>query len=410
MINKFIQFLHNSPSSYHAINNVKSELEKMNNFSTILKIGKCSYFTKESKHGATLVAVNIGKNVKEDAPFNIIASHADSPWFLIKKGNKKLEGLNVIKAVRYGGPILSSWYDRPLTLAGRVIIKEKSKKLTKYVHLENETLLIPNLSIHFAKYIKDKTLIINGNPVIGTENNLLSLLSKNLNVKEKDIISFDLNTICKMPPMLWGDNNEFLSSQRLDDLASVFTSLEAFKNNSNDNAINVLYISDNEEIGSKTDVGAFSKFLLKSLKEVYKSLHLSFDKALKHSFLISADNAQAVSPYFGYIYNKKFKIYLNKGLAIKRSEKYATSEESEKLFSKYCIDHSLNFQLYRNRKDIPGGGTIGKIVQSYLPILGVDVGIPQLAMHSSFETIGVKDLENAFNVFSEFYKDFLLSK
>lgn len=403
-----INFLKESPSSYHAFYNVKKMIEQMNNYNKNnlkLKKGKCYYFYKESKNGGTLIAVNIGKNInKENFGFNIISSHADSPWFKIsKEKDYKLDGYHLIPSKKYGGPILSTWYDKPLTIAGKVTLNKRKKKIDKLVYLKDKTFIIPNLCVHFNKFIKDTSIINNGNAFIGTKSSFIDLLSKELKVNRKEINSFSLNTIIKQEPFLWGDDEEFLSSQRLDDLSSVYASTISFINNKNPNKINVLYITDNEEIGSNTDVGAFDLFLKNTLTNICKNFDVKFEDAINKSFMISSDNAQGYNPYFGYVFNKKYKVFLNKGLAIKNSKKYSTTIETRKMMIDICKKAKSPYQIYFNRQGIKGGSTVGNIIKSIIKIDSVDVGMPQLSMHSTLETIGTFDIKNTIEVFDYFY-------
>lgn len=406
-VNDFIKFLKESPSSYHAIANLRKLINKDGEcFSEDIEKGKKCIFYKESKSGATLVAFDIGEEVKSNSPFNIIMSHADSPWFKVQGEDLSIDGFNLIPTESYGGIINSTWYDRPLTIAGRVKVNENGNETYKLVHLKDETMLIPNCCTHFSKFIEnDKNeLIDNGNPIIGTKRNLKDLLTKHLKLKYEDILDYDLNLIPKSTPCLWGDDKEYLSSGRLDDLAAAYSSTLAFMNCHNKKAINVLYVSDNEEIGSNTDVGAFSSFLKDHIDLVCEKLGIDEEKAFSKSFMISADNAQGVNPHYDYLFNPDYKVYMNKGLALKYSERYSTSEKSAELFKKMCDKKGLPYQEYKNRDGIPGGGTIGKIVQMQMDILSVDVGVPQLAMHSSFETMGSADIKNSVDVFKAFYK------
>lgn len=401
-LNSLIKFLNDSPSSYHTIRNVSEIIRDKLSVSDEIKIGNTIIFTKSTIDGATLVAFRICKEIN-NPKIKVISSHADSPWFKVNSLDEFNKcNLSLARTEKYGSPILSSWYDRPITLAGRVVYNDESVEL---IHLKDKTFMIPNLCSHFSRYIEDDSLIKAGNPVLGTKSSVVSLLKETLGEKYNDIKEYSLSFINKEEPIIWGDDNEYLSAPRLDNLASVYTSLVAFINSNDDKAINCLYISDNEEIGSNTDVGAYDEFFKESLVKVCDALGLNYESTIAKSFMISSDNAQGANPYFEYVFNPDYKVYLNNGIVIKNSERYSTTPASQEKMIKICNKANKKCQIYYNRSDIRGGGTIGTIVTSIVPIESVDVGIAQLAMHSSFETIGTKDIADTIELFTYFYNN-----
>ena len=204
---------------------------------------------------------------------------------------------------------------------------------------------------------------------------------------------------------LWGFKKEYISSPRLDDLECVFTSMKALLNSHNKSAINVLYIADNEEVGSSSRQGAAGDFLDTVLTKVSSSLGVSYELAVSNSFLVSADNAHAVHPNHSGVTDPNNKAYMNKGIAIKynASQSYTSDAVSGAIFQRLCENSGVPYQFFTNRSDKRGGSTLGNILLSHISLLTVDVGLPQLAMHSAFETAGMKDIKYAVDVFKEFY-------
>jgi len=405
-----IKYIEDSPSSFHAVRNAQRVIEQKDNFTKDgPKPGKCILSTMTCSDGATLVAIDIGEKAKKNGwPINVIAAHVDSPWLKVEFNDLMDSGQVLqLEARKYGGINYERWIDRPMTIAGRLALKSKKEPRTKLFHLKKHSFVMPGIATHFRKFADPSISLY---PFAAESDSKIKtikgLLANELDIKEDDILDFSVNTVCKEKPSIWGFNKEFLSAPRLDDLACVYTALTAFAGSHNPDAINVLYFADNEEIGSDTPVGAFSGFLADELKALAEKLNFDLKKALEKSFMLSADNAQACSPDYDYLYNPDHTVYMNKGLAAKQSERYASTDETIKIFGEICDKAKEPHQLYLNREDIPGGGTIGLIIQESLPIDAVDIGIPQLAMHSCYETIGTKDVKHAVAVFRYFYTKF----
>ena len=410
-----IKFINESPTSFVAIKNVSNILlknefiELFENKKSSIEKGKKYFFIRND---SSLIAINVGKNVSGESGFNIVTSHADSPCLKIKpECDGKTDIYNKINVSVYGGLILPSYIDRPLAVSGRIITKENDKLVSHIVNYPDLVSVVPNVCIHF------NTSINKGyeyNPQVDMqvlysqerdESPLLKELAKRLKVKNEDISNFDLYLYNKESGIIWGDNKEYISSPRLDDLECVYTSLRGFIEGNNDNNINVLYICDNEEVGSSSIVGADSDFLFRTLKRISKDLKLDFDLLIANSFLVSADNAHAVHPNKGELSDKDNRLYMNKGIAIKYSSSlsYTTDAVSSAIFQKICDNASIPYQFFTNRSDIRGGGTLGKYLLTQVSMLSVDVGLSQLAMHSSYETAGSTDVKYAIKVFKEFY-------
>ena len=413
---ELIDFINKSPVSFFAIENVKKmlngngykELEENKYFE--LQLGNKVYFVRNN---SSLVALDIGEQVnKEYSPFHIIASHSDSPCFKIKPvSDSKSDIYNRINVEVYGGLIAPSWLDRPLAIAGRVVVKTEEGIEYRLINLEDNLSMIPNICIHFNRDINNGYKYDPATDLqafIGQElegSPLRKLLSEHLDVKDEDIINFDLYLYNHEQGYLWGKKKEYVSSPRLDDLECVFCSTKAIINSHNSTAINVLYISDNEEVGSSSRQGADSDFLETIFKEVSDKLDISYKLSIANSFLVSADNAHAVHPNKPFISDANNKPYMNKGIAIKfnASQSYTSDAVSGAIFQRLCESSGTPYQFFTNRSDIRGGSTLGNILLGHVSLLSVDVGLPQLAMHSSFETAGTIDIKYAIKAFSEFY-------
>lgn len=408
-----IKFINNSPNAYFAIENVKELLleagykEIYEHSPEKLSRGDKVFFIR---NGTSLIALNIGKDAKE--AFHVIAAHTDSPCFKIKpESDSKSDIYNRINLAPYGGMIASSWFDRPLSIAGRVILDNKDGIETRLINLKDVTVMIPNLCIHFNRDINSGysyNMASDLQAFISQEKDglpLKDLLAKRLKVKKEDIVNFDLYVYNKEEGILWGNEKEYISSARLDDLECVYAATKAFSSSENPNVTNVLYLSDNEEVGSSSRQGADSDALKVILTRLSNSIGLDYEKAVANSFLISADNAHAVHPNKPFITDSDNKAYMNKGIAIKfnAAQTYTSDALSSAIFQKICANVNVPYQFFTNRSDLRGGGTLGNILLSHISFNSVDIGLPQLAMHSSYETAGSKDLTYAIKAFKEFY-------
>ena len=413
---ELIDFINNSPVSFLAIENAKSELLKngyvqlFENKPFDIQPGSKVFFIRND---STLIALNIGKNINEsNLCYHIVVSHDDSPCFKIKpECDGKTDIYNKINVETYGGLIHSTWLDRPLGIAGRIIINTENGLETRLISLNDNIVMIPNLCIHFNRDINDgykydkatdlQAFIaqeLEGSP-------LRELLSSHLNVNKDDIVNFDLSLYNRESGYLWGRKKEFVSAPRLDDLECVFCSLKAFLNKENDNAVNVLYVADNEEVGSLSRQGADSDFLYQTLRQINEKIGADSQVAFASSFIVSADNAHAVHPNKPSISDADNRPYMNKGIAIKfKGEMFYTSDGlSSAIFQKICENGNAPHQFFANRSDIRGGHTLGSLLLSHVSMMAVDMGLPQLAMHSAFETAGTYDIKHAINAFKEFY-------
>ncbi len=411
-----IDFIAKSPVSFLAIKNVKNTLkdhgfaELFENQPSDIKPGCKIFFVR---NGSSVVALDIGENVNlERCPFHIVASHSDSPCFKIKpECDSKVGIYNRINVEPYGGLICSTWLDRPLSIAGRVMVKKEDGLLCELVNLEDHIVMIPNTCVHFNRDLGRGCaydLASDMQAFLGQEledTPLKKMIAKQLKVEVEDIVNFDLYLYNQQQGYLWGNKKEYVSSSRLDDLECVYTSTQALVSSHNKTAINVLYVADNEEVGSSSRQGADSDFLEQVLRAVCEKLGVDYNISIANSFLISADNAHAVHPNRPELSDPSNRPYMNKGIAIKfnASQSYTSDAVSGAIFQRLCENSGVPYQFFTNRSDMRGGSTLGNILLNHVSLLSVDIGLPQLAMHSSFETAGTLDIKYAIDVFKEFY-------
>lgn len=421
-----IDYIYDSPTAYHAVAKAKEDLCK-EGFVEIkeeekwdLKKGN-KYFV--TKNDSALTAFVVGKGKIEESGFKIIGAHTDSPSFRIKPRPEMVVDNVYVKLNTevYGGPILNTWMDRPLAIAGRVTLRGKNILYpeTKLVNIKKPIMIIPNLAIHMNRNIntgielnkqKDTLPLLSMvNENLEKNNYLISAISKELSVDYKQIIDFDLFLYEYEKGSIIGLNNEFISSSRLDDLAMVHAGIRALARTEAVEATNVMICFDNEEVGSSTKQGADSNMLVDILERITISLDKNredFLRAISKSFIISADNAHAVHPNSPEKNDPTNKPYMNKGPVIKisASQSYTTDSNSDAVYELVCEKAGVPVQKFVNRSDARGGSTIGPISSTHLGIRSVDMGNPTLAMHSIRELGGVIDHFYVTKSFEEFYK------
>ena len=402
----FIRFAAQSPTAFQAIREISARLEENGfrhlaeeNISEIAPGGKY-YFTRNQ---SSLIAFEISE--KGFAPFQIAASHSDSPMFRLKSSFEEIvcDKYLRLNVEGYGGMLMSTWLDRPLSVAGRVVVRDGNRLRGQLVDLERDALVIPNVPIHMQRNVNDgyawniqKDLL----PLYGGENSKGALtreIAEKLNVRPEDIVSHDLYLYCRTPGSVWGDNGMYFSSPRIDNLECAYTSLLGFLSAEDNGMTHVLAVFDNEEVGSGTRQGADSHFLSDALERVADGLGASrgeLHSALAGSFMLSADNAHAVHPNHPELYDADNRTWMNGGVVIKHSanQKYTTDAVSDALFSEICRRAEIPTQHFANRSDLKGGSTLGNISGTQVSIPTVDIGLAQLAMHSAYETAGTRDL------------------
>lgn len=418
---RLISFIEESPSKFHAVSNVCIRLA--NDGFEELKEGEPWKLSPGGKYYVTrnlssVIAFKIGEG--DVRGFNIISAHCDSPSFRVKP----LEELCSAEYTRintepYGSMIMSSWLDRPLSVAGRVIAQNGSSKLkTQLVNVDCDCLVIPNVAIHMQRNANSGLSYnpqIDMIPLAGSaaaSGMLKKLVAQSAGVKESAILGADLYLYNRMHGCIWGADGEYLSSPRLDDLQCVYGALLGLLAGGNDSSVAMLCVFDNEEVGSGTKQGADSDFLRSAAARISEALGKDLRCMLPHSFAVSADNAHAIHPNHPEYADSKNYPKMNGGIVIKfnGNQRYATDAASEAIFKKICQSVDVPTQVYANRSDIAGGSTLGNISTSQLSLNTVDIGLAQLAMHSSYETAGSKDTLYLERAAAEFYRTAIIRR
>ena len=416
ILRDLMDFLDSSVTMFHAINECEKVLQK-SGFIYLPEnekwdINKGKYYTK--RNSSSLIAFDIAEG---DYHFQISAAHSDSPTFKLKdRPVIEANGYLKLNVEGYGGMINATWLDKPLTLAGRVMVNTDKGIETRLLHIDRDLLIIPNVPIHFNREI-NKGFAFNNQvdmlPIFSAGNlkeaDFDNILAKELGIEAEAILAKDLYLVNRQKAAIIGFDNELISSGRLDDLECVYTSLRGFVEAENKNHINVFAVFDNEEVGSITKQGAMSTFLASTLDRVNTALRKSKEEyytAIAKSMLISCDNAHAIHPNHPELFDVKNRPVLNQGIAIKESanQKYTTDAFSRSILRKILEKKNIPYQTFANRSDIAGGSTLGNLSNTAVSMNAVDIGLPQLAMHSAYETAGTKDVGYAFDTLKAFFE------
>ena len=409
-INKLLlDLFNNSYNEYFAISNIKKLLDE-NGFICLLEnekyeisLGKSYYILRD---GSSIIAFKVPEKLDE-LYFKIVASHSDSPVLKIKENPTVIEnGYNKLKVEKYGGMIVSSWLDKPLGIAGRVCYKNGNAITTRLVNFPTN-LIIPNVAIHQNRDINNGFIYnpqIDLLPILGLGNNdLFKELLDSTRKNEEEILSYDLNLYNKEKAVLGGINNEFIYSPKEDNLVSAYISILSLISSISYDGISLGVVFNNEEVGSSSLNGADSDFLATNLKRISKSLGFSNDelsRALVKSYLVSLDNAHAIHPNHPEMSDNKNNCLINEGVVIKHNSNmlYTSEAISTAIIKLIASKENISLQTFFNRADARGGSTLGNISLTHVSIRSVDLGIPQLAMHSNYEVMGSKDTINAYKL------------
>lgn len=416
---ELVSFIKKSPTAFHAVENM-SEILRNEGYEELLEgrawnvqEGHKYYVTRNN---SSIIAFHIGEDL-DNYSFNVAASHSDSPTFKIKE-NAEIEikdKYTQLNTEGYGGMLCATWFDRPLSIAGRVMVKEGNSYITKLLKIDRDLVLIPNVAIHMNRSVNDGYAYnkqVDMLPLFGGQDtkagDFKALIAKELGVKVEDIYGTDLYLYNRMQPSIWGANEEFISCPQLDDLQCAYTSLQGFLKGYNKQSINVFACFDNEEVGSGTKQGADSTFLYDTLRRIHNGLGKSeedYYRAIAASFMLSADNAHAVHPNHPAKTDATNCVYMNEGIVVKShaGQKYTSDAVSVAIFKGLCENVNVPVQFFANRSDAAGGSTLGNIAMAHVSMNSVDIGLPQLAMHSSYETAGVKDTYYMVQVMEEFF-------
>ena len=432
MIKRLLSFLDASPVNFLAVKNLTEELQQhgYRRIDTTEALGTVKAGDKffVTKNDSSIYAFQIGRKALAETGFHMICAHCDSPTFRIKP-HAEIDcegGIVKLNTEVYGGSIMSTWFDRPLTLAGRVIVKSKDvmTPTTLLLHVKRPLLQISNLAIHFNRQVNDGVKLSRQKdvlPILGIINDelekgnllmniILEELNKQQTVAREDILDFDLYLADATPACTFGAHNELISSGRLDDLSMCFAGLEALLASQPTDTTQVLAIFDNEETGSQTKQGAGSPFLSYMLKRIALAqggTEEAYYQAVERAFMISADNAHAWHPNYSEKYDPTNHPMLGGGPVIKfnAAQKYASDAYSASVFAGLCKKAGVPCQRFVNHSDVAGGSTLGNILASSIPLRGVDMGNAILAMHSCRETGSTADHEFCVKVFTQFYQE-----
>lgn len=410
MINDFVNFLNESPVAYGATKSIVETLKK-NGYEEFrnqqIEKGKKYYV---SKNNTCVIAFNVGKDLS-DPSLHLVASHTDCPCLKLKpqpihKGKNAIQ-LNIEP---YGGMLMRTWIDRPLSLAGRVMVDEGDRISTKILIDKKPFCIIPSMAIHLNHESDSKPLSIPADvtPLVtmNREFDFNEYIASKIGADKDSILSFDLFLHTTENAYLWGVSDEFVSSSQMDNLQSVYVSLQGFINSFNDNNINVFAAFDNEEVGSTTRQGANSDLLKNLLKRICKNVGINYYWLINQGMMVSFDSAQAAHPNHPEMYDGDNVPELNKGICVKfnASQSYTTDSISYAIFTKLLKRNNIPYQVYANKTGVRGGSTLGGISNSHIPLISIDVGLPLLSMHSCMETGGAYDVESSVEAVKRFYE------
>ena len=408
-INGLMHYLDGAHSVFHAVEGLKNRLEEAG-YTRLQESGKWNlipggkyYMTRG---GASIMAFRIPEGTPKG--FLMSASHADRPTFKVKE-NGELAGKYTRLAVeRYGGMLMAPWLDRPLSIAGRVLVETDKGMETKLIDIDRDLLLIPNVAIHMNRKANegyswnpavDLLPLMGGSETKGKLNALLE------NAAGGKLLGHDLFLYVRQKASVWGLNEEFLSSAALDDLECAYCCTEGFLKAADTAAVPVLCVFDSEEVGSSSVQGAASDLLENLLARICKACDWDLMEMLASSFMVSADNAHAVHPNHPEFADATNAPVVNGGVVLKfnANQRYCTDGVSGAIFRKACEKADVPVQSYYNRADLPGGSTLGNISLCHVSVPTADIGLPQLAMHSCYETAGVKDAEYLMDAMASYY-------
>lgn len=416
---ELLEFIQSSPSMFHSVHTIQGYLDKAG-FTYLsekdawkVEAGG-AYYT--IRNNSSIIAFKVGSELS-DYHFQLTAAHGDSPTYKVKNV-PELTGQGeylCLDVEAYGGMIDSTWFDRPLTVAGRVLVQDGNTVTSKLLYIDKDILIIPNVAIHFNRQVNDGykynrqvdlcPLFSTGELKVGDFD---KMIAAELGVKPEQILAKDLFLVNRQAPVIWGYKDEFVSTPKLDDLQCAFVTLKSFLASNNQKDVSVYCCFDNEEVGSNTKQGAMSTFLHDTLVRLNAALGKAADEyyqAVAKSFLVSCDNAHAVHPNHPEKTDAVNCAYMNKGIVLKEAanQKYTTDAFSRAVFTGICNKANVPVQTFANRSDSVGGSTLGNLSNTQVSLHAVDFGLAQLAMHSSYETAGTKDTAYAIACLTAFF-------
>ncbi|MBP3885226.1 MAG: M18 family aminopeptidase [Olsenella sp.] len=416
---ELVEFIGRCPSAFHTVSTARVLLDEAG--ATYLPEGSewhlepgGMYYTV--RNNSSIICWRVGAAL-DDYHFQVAAAHGDSPSYRVK-AVPELEGPGEylrINVEGYGGMIDYSWLDRPLGVAGRVLVETPWGVASRLVHIDRDVLLIPSLCIHMNREVNNGFSFnrqVDLCPLFSagslSRGDFDRMIAEELGVGEDAVLARDLFLVNRERGRVWGQAGEFVSSGRLDDLQCAFAALKAFLASTNEGDVSVCAIFDNEEVGSGTKQGALSTFLRDVLVRVSAGLGMSDEdhlRAVAKSFLVSCDNAHAVHPNHPEKTDDANRAWLNGGIVVKESanQHYTTDAFSSAVFKAICARAGVPVQPFANRSDSPGGSTLGNLSNTQVSVHAIDIGLPQLAMHSSYETAGVADTAYAIRALTAFF-------
>ena len=411
---RLLQQIAASPTAFHAVDTARRALSAagytaLNAADAWQLIGGGKYYF--TSNDSTLVAFRLPMGAPTG--FMVSASHSDAPCFKLKPGCERGAAGHYVQlnTERYGGTINNTWFDRPLGIAGRVLTEEEGRIVSRLVYPNRNVAIIPSVAPHLNSEANNgfkANLNVDTFPLTamsGGEGALMALVAETAGVEKDAILGHDLYLVCRDGGTTVGAKDEFIASPRLDDLGCAFGCLEGFLNAADSDAVAVYCLFDNEEVGSSTRQGAASTLLQTALDRIAAALGCDAARLLERSFLVSADNAHAIHPNHPELSDAHNAPVLNGGVVIKynANQRYTTNGISAALFTQLCRDAGVSVQRYANRSDLPGGSTLGSIATTQTPMLAVDIGLAQLAMHSCYETMGSADYAQLVQALTAFY-------
>lgn len=415
MKEKLFTFLNESPTAFHAVENIRKQLlaagfeELMEAQTWTLQQNKRYFVTR---NGSSILAFTTPSTFTS---VQVVATHLDSPTFKIKDNGVIIDHQQIkLNVEKYGGMIASTWFDRPLSIAGRVMMETEFGLQQQVVNVDKDIAMIPNAAIHLNRSINEghkyniqKELL----PIIGQgeDFNLYKYLENECQLNGK-IVAGDLYLYNRQPAISWGVNEEYIASSRIDNLECTFAVLESIMQSYNDKVLNIAVMFDNEEVGSRTKQGADSSFLEQTLIRIKECFYLSeqeYMAMLAKGFMISADNAHAYHPNFGELHDITNHPLINQGIVVKHSanQAYTTDALAASIFRSLCKRVGIPVQDFYNNSNTLGGSTLGNISTSHVSLNSVDIGLPQWAMHSTYEVAGSKDFFDLIGVLTYFYNN-----
>ncbi|MBR5537983.1 MAG: M18 family aminopeptidase [Clostridia bacterium] len=414
MAKDLLKFIGASPSCYHVIGNFE-EMLRAHGYTALPEEAKWDiqpggkYYV--TRNGSSVIAFRVPvssyamPSAEQYPGFLMAAAHSDSPTFKIKENPEHpvLGHYVQLNTEKYGGTLMATWFDRPLSVAGRVLVRTEQGIETRFVDVDEDLLVIPSVAIHMNRNANDGMKYqanVDTYPLFGDEADAGAFMDEVANaagVKKEDILGHDLFLYCRQKGTLVGQRKQFVHSPKLDDVECAWGLMQGFLAADGGASIPVCCVFDNEEVGSETKQGAASTFLRDTLRRIVLGLggdEEQFVRMLAQSFLVSADNAHARHPNHPEYADGDNAPFMNKGIVIKfnANQRYATDGVSAAIFRAVCQEAGAATQVYANRSDLPGGGTLGSIANTHVPVSTVDIGLAQLAMHSVSETAGVDDL------------------